>query len=116
MRKIEIEELQVGDEIIISGNSKLKYLKVLKVPVVKSNNGWKKYIDENGELKYRKDAPVYSSVRCSTRQDSIPMYSKWRNNYVMKEFVYEPDIEKHNVRHNFCLSNRDIILVKRENP
>lgn len=30
---INIEELSIGDEIIISANSNLKYMKVLKKPV-----------------------------------------------------------------------------------
>ena len=31
---IRVQDLQIGDEVIISGNSNLKYLKILSVPKI----------------------------------------------------------------------------------
>ena len=49
LKLIEVSELEIGDEIIISSYSKLKYLKVLKLPKLKSGS-WKDY---------------YTNVKCS---------------------------------------------------
>ena len=39
---VQVEELLEGDEIIISSNSNLKYMKVLKTPTVsKTKKDWK---------------------------------------------------------------------------
>lgn len=113
MQLITIDEILVGDEIIISGNSKLKYLKVLKKPVLKRNNGWRRDFSD-GILKWEHDAPVYSSIRCTTRQDTIEYKTRTGSKASYKEYVYEPDISKHNVRININLYGRDILLVKRE--
>ena len=42
MKKVQIEELREGDEIIIASGSKLKYLKVLKNPTLSDKKIWKK--------------------------------------------------------------------------
>ena len=47
MRLVKIEELLEGDEIIISANSKLKYLKVLSTPVLGNRDLWEMKYDES---------------------------------------------------------------------
>ena len=59
LKLIKVSELEVGDEIIISSYSNLKYLKVLKLPKLKSNN-WGDY---------------YTNVKCSIKQEHH--ISKW---------------------------------------
>lgn len=114
MQLINIEDIQVGDELIISGNAKLKYLKVLKKPVIKHNNGWRQVFNPDGTLEYKFDAPVYSSVRCTMRQESYSFKSHWGKDVVKKYYVYEPDVSKHNVKINVDLYGKDIILAYRE--
>ena len=38
LKLIKVNELEIGDEIIISSYSNLKYLKVVKLPKLKSSN------------------------------------------------------------------------------
>lgn len=114
MQLITIEQIEVGDEIVISTNAKLKYLKVLNKPVLKRNNGWRRHINPDGTIEHRYDAPVYSSVRCTTRQESYVFKSVWGKDIKRNYFVYEPDINKHNVRINVDLRGRDILLIRRE--
>lgn len=102
-RLVKIEELQEGDEIIISSNSNLKYMKVLKTPTVsKTKKDWKTGL------------PLFTSIRCSIRQNNIQ--SPRHENYFYKEYVFEQDITKHNHKISIDLEGRDIFLVKRETP
>lgn len=114
MRLIKLEELEVGDEIIIGGN-RLKYLKVLKKPVIKSHTGCEFFIDPvtgTGEYNYNKK--IYKSVRCSIRYDDKEYITKNETLYHFKDYVFEQDISKHNHRANFDLNYKDIFLVKKE--
>lgn len=98
---VTVEELLEGDEIIISGHSKLKYMKVLKTPIIsKTKKNW------------RTNLPQFTAVRCSIRQDNIK--SPYNENCFYKEYVFEQDITKHNHKISIDLENRDIYLVKRE--
>ena len=100
---VKLEELLEGDEIIISGNSNLKYMKVLKTPIISKV---KKY--------WRTGLPLHTAVRCSIRQDSVQC--PYKKDYYYKEYVFEQNITKHNHRISIDLNNRDIFLVKREEP
>jgi hypothetical protein len=102
-RLIKLEELQEGDEIIISAYSNLKYLKVLKTPTIsKTKKNWKTGI------------PLFSAVRCSIRQDKYENPHETKT--FKKKYVFEQDISKHNHKINIDLEYRDIYLVKREKP
>lgn len=113
MGLVKIEELLEGDEIIISGNSKLKYLKVLSTPVLGNRDLWGIVIDNNGR-RWGKIGKKYKSLRCSLRQDEIPIIAKSGISYIHKEYVFEQDVSKHNKKISIDLSGRDIYLVKRE--
>ena len=95
LKLIEIGELEVGDEIIISSYSNLKYLKVLKLPILKTNS-WGNY---------------YTNVKCSIKQEHH--ISKWGKQTNVNFF--ETDTSKHNSIIYQNLNNRHILLVKREN-
>ena len=95
LKLIKISELEIGDEIIISSYSKLKYLKVLKLPKLKTNN-WGDY---------------YTNVKCSIKREHH--ISKWGKQINVNFF--ETDISKHNSIIYQNLNNRHILLVKREN-
>ena len=98
---VKVEELLEGDEIIISSNSNLKYMKVLKTPTIsKTKKSWKTGL------------PLYIAGRCSIRQDSIK--SPYHKDYFYKDYIFEQDITKHNHKISIDLEYRDIFLVKRE--
>lgn len=110
---VKIEDIISGDEIIISWNSKLKYLKVLTTPVLGNRDLWGIVIDNNGR-RWEKIGKKYKSLRCSLRQDEIPIIAKSGISYIHKNYVFEQDVSKHNKKVNIDLNNRDIYLVKRE--
>ena len=95
LKLIKVNELEVGDEIIISSYSNLKYLKVLKLPKIKTNH-WRDY---------------YTNVKCSIKQEHH--ISKWGKQTNVNFF--ETDTSKHNSIIYKNLNNRHILLVKREN-
>ena len=95
LKLIKVDELEIGDEIIISSYSNLKYLKVIKLPKLKTNN-WGDY---------------YTNVKCSIKQKHC--VSKWGKNININ--IFEQDVAQHNSIIYQNLNNRDILLVKREN-
>ena len=104
---IKIEDLRVGDEVLIACHSHMKYLKVLDQPRLSTT---KKH--------WSTGAPLYKSVRCSTRQEVITNTYTGYNNQVYtrtyKEWKLTP--EDHNIKISQDLSdNRVIWLVRREN-
>lgn len=112
---INIEDLQIGDEIILGSNSNLKYLKVLTPPRIKDNKGWKRIIDPITKQLYWDNIGIrYKSFRCSIRQDTVAYKTKSGRDAEYKKYVFEPDISKHNKRISVDLGNRDLYLVKRE--
>ena len=95
LKLIKISELEIGDEIIISSYSKLKYLKVVKLPKLKTSR-WGDY---------------YTNVKCSIKQEH--RVSKLDKNININ--IFEQDVTQHNSVIYQNLNNRDILLVKREN-
>lgn len=95
LKLIKISELEIGDEIIISSYSNLKYLKVLKLPKLKTSR-WGDY---------------YTNVKCSIKQEH--RVSKLDKNININ--IFEQDVTQHNSVIYQNLNNRDILLVKREN-
>lgn len=95
LKLIKISELEIGDEIIISSYSNLKYLKVIKLPKLKTSR-WGDY---------------YTNVKCSIKQEHC--VSKWGKNININ--IFEQDVAQHNSIIYQDLNNRHILLVKREN-
>ena len=104
-RLIKVEDLQVGDEIMISCQSYFKYLKVLTPPSMsKTKKNWHTKL------------PMHANFRCTTRQDVVTTYSYTDSkgvvhNRVSKIWVPSPD--GHNLRVSQDLNGRQIWLVKR---
>lgn len=87
-RLIQVSEVEIGDEIIISAHSNLKYLKVLRIP---------RKVDS-------------TTFKVSLRRDQ-----RRNGNYSWTVNNFEQDVEKHNDVMYQDLHGRDIFLVKREN-
>lgn len=104
MKVVEIEDLEVGDEILISCQSHFKYLKILRLPKQLPGVGWR------GQTRY-------SSAKCSTRRTEKDVI--WTNYYgkqmIRKEKVWEFGPEDHNINTYVNLMDRQILLVKKEN-
>lgn len=115
-RLIDIRQLLPGDEIIISGNSKLKYMKVLSVPRESDIDEWKTQTQTDGTLKYSPTGKKrLKSFRCSIRQDTVEYLTKFtKQKQFYKKYVFEPDVSKHNKKISIDLNGRDVLLVKRE--
>jgi hypothetical protein len=102
---INAEDLQVGDEIMISCQSYFKYLKVLTPPLMhKTKKNW------------RTKQPVLSNFKCTTRQEEVLSYSYTDSagvvhNRMQKEWIVSAD--GHNLRVSVDLSYRQVWLVKR---
>ena len=102
MELVKIEDLEVGDEIIISCQSYFKYLKVLIKPSLCTKTHW------------NTRAPLYKSVKISTRRDSVPR-SYVRNGqtytYYNNKWMVTP--EDHNFIQYIDLQDRQLLLVKK---
>lgn len=119
MKKVTIEELQEGDEIIVASGSKLKYLKVLKNPTLSNKKGYEKNRDLEGYLSWDMNKTLYKSLLCSTtvKEVTYKIRSHRANQAeyfkTFKESVYEEDSTKHNKRISIDLNYKDILLIKR---
>ena len=119
MKKVTIEELREGDEIIVASGSKLRYLKVLKNPTLSDKKGWKKDVDADGYFCWNTSANKYKNLLCSTTVKEVTYKFKgYRANQAeyfktFKEPVYEEDSTKHNKRISIDLNYKDILLIKR---
>ena len=102
---IEIQDLQVGDEIMISCQSYFKYLKVITPPTMsKTKTNW------------NTKQPAYANFRCTTRQELVQGYSYTDSagnihNRMQKTWIPSPD--GHNLRVSVDLNDRQVWLVKR---
>ena len=116
MKLIKVQDIIPGDEIIISGNSKLKYLKVLSTPVLGNRDLWEMKYDESKPYgrSYEVVGKKYKSVRCSLRQDVFNYKTSANVIRTCRQYIFEQDVSKHNKKVNIDLNRRDIYLVKRE--
>ena len=96
-RIIKIEELEVGDEIIVPSNGKLRYWKLLRKPTINPKTGRQR------------------AVKCSTnltrevRTFNSP--SRGPQTYNVDSYICTPD--NHNFEKSVDLRWRDLWLVKR---
>ena len=109
-RIIKIEELEIGDEIIVPSNGHLRYYKVLRKPKMTSKT-----------TKYSKGALInkWSGVRCSTNMITTEGKRTWRKPphdvYNIYTYICTPD--NHNTEKMvYTLQYSNMWLVKREKP
>lgn len=102
MKLVEIEDLEVGDEILISCQSYFKYLRILRKPELGKKKHW------------RTGKQLYKAVKCSTRREIRPV--TWTNltgthTHEEKYWAFGP--EDHNYVQYIDLEFRQIVLVKK---
>jgi len=102
---IEIQDLQVGDEVIISCQSHFKYLKVLRTPKLSKTR-----------VHWSTKQPMYENVRCTTRQELVTTNYVWNgNSYARTHKEWKVTPEDHNLTMSIDLAGKQIWLVRREN-
>jgi hypothetical protein len=104
MQEIEIKDLEIGDEILISCQSHFKYLRIVKKPAIGDRVHW---ITKQ---------PLYKAVKCSTRrEDEVITYAHNNNtrSYTKTTYLFTPDDHNHTLYVN--LTDRQIILIKKNN-
>lgn len=103
MEIVEIKDLEVGDEILISCQSYFKYLRILNKPALGTKTHW------------HTGAPLYKSMKCSTNRSvkDITYTVRSGQSFVSKEKKWEFGPENHNYNHYVDLGYRQIILVKK---
>lgn len=102
---ITLEELEVGDEILISCQSFFKYLRILAKPKINPK-----------KLHWNTKQPMYGAVKCSTRQEEKIRYSytDYKGNIINKigkEWIVTPD--DHNIKISVELECKQLFLVKK---
>ena len=103
MELVNVEDLDAGDEILISCQSCFKYLRVLRKPAASSKKHW------------RTGGTVYKSVKCSLRKDEITqayVHNNQTRYYTSTDWVFSPD--DHNYEHYVNLNERQILLVRKK--
>ena len=99
---IEIKDLREGDEILVPSLSKLKYLRVLRDPQLRTNPNYR------GNY-------LYKAVKCSAKCEMTEHTSTWggtTHKWTSKEFICTP--ENHNHTFYRDLNHSDIWLVNRK--
>ena len=103
MQLIGIEDLDAGDEILISCQGCFKYLRLLRKPAIGTKKHW-----STGK-------PTYKSVKCSTRRDT--KYHSYVHNGQTRTREYTDwgfGPEDHNFDHYVNLNTRQILLVRKK--
>jgi len=100
---VEVKDLQIGDEIMVSANSQFRYLRVLRAPRIGKKMHW------------RKKTPLYTSVKCSTRMEKEDYTWNTHNGQpITRSYdVYKFTDEDHNRELNVDLNHRGIFLIKK---
>jgi hypothetical protein len=100
---IEVKDLEVGDEIIISCQSYFKYLKILRKPTLSGKTHWSRGV------------PLYKAVKCSTRREEKDI--TWRTHLgqtiTRTERTWGFGPENHNYTQYIDLEYRQMILIKK---
>jgi hypothetical protein len=103
MKIVKVEDLEIGDEIVIPVFSGFRYLRVLKQPRIGKRNDW------------ITNALLYTSIKCSTKIDVVEHSKTWGNGQVhrwkKKTYIFTP--EDHNTVMSVDLNYKDILLVRK---
>lgn len=103
---VRVEDLKIGDEILVGFQGSFQYFKVLRQPAIGKRVHWNTKV------------PMHSNVKVSTRQDIISTTrTRWDGtSYTVnkKHWVVEQDVTKHNLNLSKNLNYKEMWLVKRE--
>ena len=100
---IKIEELEIGDEILVPKNSQLRYAKVLQKPQLSKST-----------FKWNPNKQRYRGVKCSMRIKEEKETFGHINQYIRTIKSNPPDGDLQIIEQILNLNFKDIWLVKRE--
>ena len=95
MKLIQIEELEIGDEIVISCQSFFKYLRILRKPELNKHG-------------------IYKSVKCSSVRSSTSRQYKDYKGVIQTYHVHKWEFgsDDHNFTQYLDLAHRQLLLIK----
>lgn len=103
MQEVKVEDLEAGDEILISCQSYFKYLRLLRTPQLGKRLYWKTKL------------PMYKSVKCSARVDEVKQTHNWGNGnvrtWIDKKWIFTD--KDHNNESYVNLEHRQILLIRK---
>ena len=106
MKIIKVDEVKVGDELIIASGGNLRTLRVVKEPEMSG--------------RYYKNRPYYKSVRCTANIEIEKIPAKkwdWKNkvyvDFFRKVKNWNHTFDEHNERISINMNYKDILLIKR---
>lgn len=99
MKIVKVEDLNVGDNIIVSSNTKLKFMTVLKKPAIGKPRRWAPNIVN------------WKSVKCSTKvKITVLTFGYGTHTRNLREYV--PTFEDHDVNIYANLNYKNILLIE----
>ena len=106
MELVDVKDLEIGDEIVISSGSSFRYLRVMRQPRIGKKVHWHTKL------------PLYTALKCSTRIDVIKHSRTWGtpnkvHTWEEKKYIFTP--EDHNAEISVNLNCRNILLIKKAN-
>ena len=105
MQEVQVEDLEAGDEIIVSCQSYFKYLRVLRTPQLGKKLHWKTKL------------PMYKSTKCSAKIDEIKHTHTYQNahtrTWIEKKWILTG--KDHNTNTYIDLNERQVLLIKKNN-
>jgi len=105
LQEIEIKDLEAGDEILLSCQTSFRYVRILRTPQLGKKLHWKT------------QAPLYKSVKCSSRVIETTQTHQWSNGHkrtrICTKWVLTD--KDHNKEFYQDLTERQILLIKKNN-
>ena len=98
MQEIKVEDLEAGDEVLLSCQSFFKYVRLLRTPQL------------GKKLHWRTKLPMYKSVKCSARVDETKHTYNTRT-WIEKKWLFTD--HDHNNESYVNLEYRQILLIKK---
>lgn len=100
--EVQIEDLELGDEILVPSGSGFMYAILLKLPVKKPTPNW-----------YIAGKTYYKTVKCSVRVvENIRQYTSGTKSYTSKKKEYILSGEDHNATKYINFNEKRFWLIK----
>jgi hypothetical protein len=105
MQEIKVEDLEAGDEVLLSCQTSFRYVRILRTPQLGKKLHWKT------------QAPMYKAVKCSSKTIETSQTHTWGNGHKRTwiETKWILTDKDHNKEFYQNLSDRQIILIKKNN-
>ena len=103
LQEVKIEDLEAGDEILLSCQTSFRYVRILRTPQLGKKLHWKT------------QAPMYKAVKCSSRAIETTQTHTWGNGHkrtwICTKWVLTD--KDHNKEFYQNLTERQMLLIKK---